>query len=29
MLDDLDQEIIALLQYDGRMPFTKIATELG
>jgi Lrp/AsnC family transcriptional regulator for asnA, asnC and gidA len=29
MLDKLDQEIISFLQYDGRMPFTKIATELG
>ena len=29
MLDDLDREIISFLQYDGRMPFTKIATELG
>lgn len=29
MLDDLDREIILYLQYDGRMPFTKIATELG
>lgn len=29
MLDDLDRKIISFLQYDGRMPFTKIATELG
>ena len=29
MLDDLDRKIISYLQYDGRMPFTKIATELG
>ena len=29
MLDDLDREIISFLQYDGRMPFTKIATALG
>jgi len=29
VLDDLDREIIAFLQYDGRMPFTQIATELG
>ena len=29
MLDDLDREIISFLQYDGRMPLTKIATELG
>ena len=29
MLDDLDQKIISFLQYDGRMPFTKIAAELG
>jgi len=29
MLDDLDREIVSLLQYDGRMPFTQIATELG
>jgi Lrp/AsnC family transcriptional regulator for asnA, asnC and gidA len=29
MLDDLDQEIISFLQYDGRMPFTQIAAELG
>lgn len=29
MLDDLDRKIISYLQYDGRMPFTQIATELG
>lgn len=29
MLDELDRAIIAYLQYDGRMPFTQIATELG
>ncbi len=29
MLDDLDREIISFLQYDGRMPFTKIASELS
>jgi len=28
-LDDTDINIIQLLQYDGRMPFTKIAAELG
>lgn len=29
MLDELDREIISFLQYDGRMPLTKIATELS
>ena len=29
MLDDLDRQIISLLQYDGRMPFTTIAAELS
>jgi len=29
MLEDLDREIISFLQYDGRMPFTQIAAELG
>jgi Lrp/AsnC family transcriptional regulator for asnA, asnC and gidA len=29
MLDDLDRQIISFLQYDGRMPFTNIAAELG
>lgn len=28
-VDDTDRNIIALLQYDGRMPFTDIAAELG
>jgi len=28
-LDDTDINIIQLLQYDGRLPFTKIAAELG
>jgi len=28
-LDETDRTIVACLQYDGRMPFTKIATELG
>jgi Lrp/AsnC family transcriptional regulator for asnA, asnC and gidA len=28
-LDDLDVEIIRRLQYNGRMPFTQIAAELG
>ncbi len=28
-IDDTDINIIQLLQYDGRLPFTKIATELG
>ena len=28
-LDDTDVSIIRQLQYDGRLPFTKIATELG
>jgi Lrp/AsnC family transcriptional regulator for asnA, asnC and gidA len=28
MIEDLDKAIISFLQYDGRMPFTKIATEL-
>jgi Lrp/AsnC family transcriptional regulator for asnA, asnC and gidA len=27
-LDDLDVDIIRLLQYDGRLPFTTIAAEL-
>ncbi len=27
-LDHLDREIIRLLQYDGRMPFTQIADQL-
>ncbi len=29
MLDDLDRAIISYLQYDGRMPFTRIAAELS
>lgn len=29
MLDDMDREIISLLQYDGRLPFTQVATSLG
>jgi Lrp/AsnC family transcriptional regulator for asnA, asnC and gidA len=29
MLDKIDREICKFLQYDGRMPFTKIAEELG
>jgi Lrp/AsnC family transcriptional regulator for asnA, asnC and gidA len=29
MLDDIDREIISFLQYDGRMPFTEIATKLS
>jgi Lrp/AsnC family transcriptional regulator for asnA, asnC and gidA len=29
MLDNLDREIISFLQYDGRMTFTQIASELG
>ncbi len=28
-LDDTDINIVQLLQYDGRLPFTKIAAELG
>ena len=28
MLDDLDRQIISILQYDGRTPFTSIAKEL-
>lgn len=28
-IDDTDVNIIRLLQYDGRLPFTKIAAELG
>lgn len=28
-LDTLDRAIISHLQYDGRMPFTNIAAELG
>ena len=29
MLDETDRAIISFLQYDGRMPYTKIAAELG
>ncbi len=29
MLDKLDREIISLLQYDGRMPFTEVAAKLN
>ena len=28
MFDDLDRQIISILQYDGRTPFTSIAKEL-
>ncbi len=28
-LDDIDRAIIELLQADGRMPYTKVATEVG
>lgn len=28
-LDEIDRAIVAHLQYDGRMPFTNIATEVG
>jgi Lrp/AsnC family transcriptional regulator for asnA, asnC and gidA len=28
-LDETDREIISLLQYDGRMPYTEIAGKLG
>jgi Lrp/AsnC family transcriptional regulator for asnA, asnC and gidA len=29
MLDETDRTIISYLQYDGRMPYTQIASELG
>lgn len=29
VLDNTDQAIVSYLQYDGRMPFTQIADELG
>ena len=29
MLDELDRSIISLLQYDGRLPYTQVALELG
>lgn len=28
-LDETDRQIISLLQYDGRMPYTEIAGKLG
>ena len=28
MIDELDRKIIAYLQFDGRMPYTRIAAEL-
>lgn len=28
-LDEIDRAIVAHLQYDGRMPFTSIAAEVG
>jgi len=28
-LDDIDRTIIELLQADGRMPYTKVAAEVG
>jgi Lrp/AsnC family transcriptional regulator for asnA, asnC and gidA len=28
-LDDTDRAIIELLQHDGRMPFTRVAAEVG
>jgi Lrp/AsnC family transcriptional regulator for asnA, asnC and gidA len=28
-MDDVDRTIITFLQYDGRMPFTQIAAEMG
>ncbi len=28
-LDDTDRAIVGHLQYDGRMPYTEIAAELG
>ena len=28
-LDDIDAAIVRLLQYDGRLPYTHIASELG
>lgn len=28
-LDEIDQAVIAYLQYDGRMPFTAIADQVG
>jgi Lrp/AsnC family transcriptional regulator for asnA, asnC and gidA len=29
VLDDIDKEIISLLQYDGRLPFTQVASSVG
>lgn len=29
MLDKTDRKIVSYLQYDGRMPFTRIAEQLG
>lgn len=29
VLDEIDRKIISFLQYDGRMPFTTIAAEVG
>jgi Lrp/AsnC family transcriptional regulator for asnA, asnC and gidA len=29
MLDEIDRKIVSYLQYDGRMPYTTIASELG
>ena len=29
MIDEFDRTIISYLQYDGRMPFTQIAEQLG
>jgi Lrp/AsnC family transcriptional regulator for asnA, asnC and gidA len=29
MLDEIDRAIVSQLQYDGRLPFTRIAEELG
>ena len=28
-MDKIDRDIISFLQYDGRMPFSKIASKLG
>ncbi len=29
MIDDIDRTIIELLQADGRMPYTRVAAEVG
>lgn len=29
VMDDVDSAIVSLLQYDGRLPFTEIASRLG